>query len=85
MPIVGFIWYSLTDQVDWECALRQNLGKVDALGLYDLKRQIRPVGVAYRKHISDWRKVLPLQSVCLKVPLVMPREFVRHVVLQRQP
>jgi beta-glucosidase/6-phospho-beta-glucosidase/beta-galactosidase len=73
VPIVGFTWYSLTDQVDWDSALRENNGRVNALGLYDLDRKIRPVGSAYQKLIADWRGVLPTQSVCLQVPIVMPR------------
>ena len=43
VPIVGFTWYSLTDQVDWDMALREN-NRVNPLGLYDLDRNIRPVG-----------------------------------------
>lgn len=74
VPIVGFTWYSLTDQVDWDSALRENNGHTNALGLYDLDRNIRPVGVAYAKLIHDWRQVLPTQSVCLQVPVVMPSE-----------
>lgn len=70
MPIVGFTWYSLTDQVDWDSALRENNGNVNALGLYDLDRNIRPVGRAYQQLIADWRDVLPTQSVCLTVPIV---------------
>jgi beta-glucosidase/6-phospho-beta-glucosidase/beta-galactosidase len=69
VPIVGFTWYSLTDQVDWDIALRENKGTVNALGLYDLQRKIRPVGQAYKKLIEDWAAVLPTQSVCLTVPL----------------
>jgi beta-glucosidase len=72
VPIVGFTWYSLTDQVDWDSALRENNGNVNPLGLYDLDRKIRPVGMAYQKLIADWREVLPTQSVCLQVPIVMP-------------
>ena len=69
VPIVGFTWFSLTDQVDWDTALREPNGHVDPLGLYDLNRQIRPVGEAYKKLIADWREVLPTQSVCLRVPI----------------
>jgi beta-glucosidase/6-phospho-beta-glucosidase/beta-galactosidase len=72
MPIVGFTWYSLTDQVDWDSALRENNGNVNALGLYDLNRNIRPVGEAYKKLIAEWKDVLPTQSVCLTVPIVYP-------------
>ncbi|NEX63763.1 family 1 glycosylhydrolase [Noviherbaspirillum galbum] len=74
VPIVGFTWYSLTDQVDWDSALREDNGHVNPLGLYDLDRRIRPVGEAYRKLIQDWGQVLPTQSVCLQVPVVMPSE-----------
>ncbi|OUJ74052.1 family 1 glycosylhydrolase [Hymenobacter crusticola] len=74
VPIVGFTWYSLTDQVDWDSALRENNGNVNPLGLYDLDRNIRPVGAAYKQLIQDWREVLPAQSVCLQVPIVVPSE-----------
>ncbi len=57
-PIVGFTWYGLLDQVDWDTALRQNNGTVNPLGLYDLDRRIRPVGTAYKKLITDWRSTL---------------------------
>lgn len=59
VPIVGFTWYSLTDQVDWDTALRLNNGRVNPLGLYDLDRKIRPVGTAYRTLIEQWRDILP--------------------------
>jgi beta-glucosidase/6-phospho-beta-glucosidase/beta-galactosidase len=74
IPIVGFTWYSLTDQVDWDTALREPNGNVNPLGLYDLERKIRPVGEAYKQLIEDWREVLPTQSVCLQVPVVRPSE-----------
>jgi hypothetical protein len=70
VPIVGFTWYSLTDQTDWDIALRSKQNILDKVGLYDLDRQIRPVGRAYRDLIRDWREVLPTQSVCLRVPVV---------------
>ncbi len=70
MPIVGFTWYSLTDQVDWDTALRVDQGHRNALGLYDLDRKIRPVGAAYKQLIRNWREVLPAQSLCLTVPIV---------------
>jgi hypothetical protein len=74
IPVVGFTWYSLTDQVDWDTALRETNGTVNRLGLYDLDRNPRPVGEAYRRLIADWREVLPTQSVCLRVPIVPPSE-----------
>jgi beta-glucosidase len=79
VPIVGFTWYSLTDQIDWDVALRENKGTVNPLGLFDLKRQIRPVGKAYKELIKDWGAVLPTQSVCLTVPLRPPDSQEQHL------
>jgi hypothetical protein len=64
----------LTDQVDWDSALREQNGNVDPLGLFDLDRNIRPVGKAYKELIENWRRVLPTQSVCLQVPIIPPSE-----------
>jgi beta-glucosidase/6-phospho-beta-glucosidase/beta-galactosidase len=81
IPIVGFTWYSLTDQVDWDSALREDRGHVNPLGLFDLDRRIRPVGQAFKKIVSEWGDVLPTQSVCLRVPVYPPSQSewaVRH-------
>ena len=72
VPMVGFTWYSLTDQVDWDTALREENNRVNPLGLYDLDRNIRAVGKAYKQLIADWQDVLPTQSVCLNVPVILP-------------
>ena len=65
VPIIGFTWYSLIDQVDWDTALREDNGRVNPLGLYDIDRNIRPVGQAYKKLVDQWRDILPVESVCL--------------------
>ena len=65
IPIVGFTWYSLTDQMDWNTALRKDVRRVDTVGLYDLQRQIRPVGREYRRLIQEWRSVMPPESEAL--------------------
>jgi hypothetical protein len=72
LPIVGFTWYSLTDQVDWDTALRERNFRVNPRGLYDLDRKIRPVGEAYRDLIREWRQVLPTQSIVLSMPAFPP-------------
>jgi hypothetical protein len=54
VPVAGFTWYSLTDQVDWHIELREARGIVNPRGLYDLDRRIRPVGTAYRDLIAAW-------------------------------
>ena len=75
VPMVGFTWYSLIDQVDWDTALRETNGTVNPLGLFDLDRKIRPVGEAYHKLMMDWQYILPTSSVCLSVPVKRPRLF----------
>lgn len=84
VPIVGFTWYSLTDQMDWDVALREENNRVTPVGLYDLDRNIRPVGRCYRQLIQDWCDVLPAQSVCLAVPVSRPHEAHEPAVRRRQ-
>ena len=67
VPIVGFTWYSLVDQVDWDTALREDNGRVNPLGLADLDRRIRPVGETYRRLIQQWRDILPTNSLSLRL------------------
>jgi hypothetical protein len=45
--VVGFTWYSLVDQVDWNIGLSRPVGHVNPVGLYDLNRDRRPVAEAY--------------------------------------
>ena len=52
VPVTGFCWYSITDQVDWDSLLTADAGVVNPVGLYDLDRNIRPVGRAYKDLIS---------------------------------
>jgi len=56
IPILGFTWYSLTDQIDWDIELREQRGTVNPRGLYDLQRRIRPVGESYRDLIATWSR-----------------------------
>jgi beta-glucosidase/6-phospho-beta-glucosidase/beta-galactosidase len=62
IPIMGFTWYSLTHQVDWDSALRNDAGNVNKLGLYDLDRKIMPVGKAYKKLINQWKDIITEES-----------------------
>jgi len=72
IPILGFTWYSITDQVDRDTALGEDNGNINALGLFDLDRNIRKVGRAYKELIRDWSSVLPAQSEALVLPLRPP-------------
>lgn len=58
VPLLGFTWYSLIDQVDWDSALRNDHGKINELGLYDMERKIRPVGIEYKKLIQQWGSIM---------------------------
>jgi beta-glucosidase/6-phospho-beta-glucosidase/beta-galactosidase len=41
VPMIGYTWYSLTDQIDWDIALREIRGTVNANGLFTLDRKPR--------------------------------------------
>jgi hypothetical protein len=55
IPVTGFTWFSLTDQIDWQHALREERNDLHPVGLFDLHRRIRPVGRAYRELIAEER------------------------------
>jgi beta-glucosidase/6-phospho-beta-glucosidase/beta-galactosidase len=63
VPIIGFTWYSLTDQVDWDHAIEDALGHVYPVGLFDLNRDPRAVGLSY-KHLIDMHRDLPEYRDC---------------------
>jgi len=54
IPVRGFTWYSLTDQIDWQYGLREERNHLHPVGLFDLRRRIRPVGLAYRDLVTRW-------------------------------
>jgi uncharacterized protein (DUF362 family)/beta-glucosidase/6-phospho-beta-glucosidase/beta-galactosidase len=54
VPVIGFTWYSLLDQVDWDTALALDRGVVNPVGLFDLERRPRPVAEAYREMIQQF-------------------------------
>ena len=44
-------------------------GRVNPLGLFDLDRNIRVVGRAYKRLIEAWRPVLSTQETCPRLPV----------------
>jgi beta-glucosidase/6-phospho-beta-glucosidase/beta-galactosidase len=62
VPVIGFTWYSLLHQVDWDSALRDDAGNINELGLYDLNRKIMPVGRAYKELIEQWKDIVSEES-----------------------
>lgn len=67
IPIIGFTWYSLVDQIDWDTQLVADKGVVNTCGLFDLNRKIHPVGKAYQELIQNWREILPTGSMSLQL------------------
>ncbi len=63
VPLVGFTWYSLTDQIDWGIALAQANGTIDPVGLFDLNRDPRAVGRAYM-HLIEMHRGDPEYREC---------------------
>lgn len=49
VPVVGYTWYSLTDQIDWQIQLARFEGKVTQNGLCRLDRTLRPVGELFKQ------------------------------------
>jgi hypothetical protein len=60
IPLRGFTWYSLTDQIDWQHALRVERNDLHPVGLFDLDRRTRPVGDAYRDIVRRWRPLVAM-------------------------
>ena len=70
VPLVGFTWYSLTDQIDWDIGLSRAVGNVNAVGLADLNRDIRTVGLTY-KRLIEMHKDQPGYDRCPALARVM--------------
>ena len=62
VPVKGFTWYSLTDQIDWQHALRVERNDLHPVGMYDLHRRIRPVGRRYQEIVQTWRARLDTET-----------------------
>ncbi len=57
IPVLGFNWYSLIDQIDWDIELAEKKGTVNPCGLYDLERKPRPVAKAYRTLLEQFGQI----------------------------
>ncbi len=57
VPVLGFNWYSLIDQIDWDIGLAEKKGTVNACGLYDLDRKPRPVADAYKMLLKEYGQI----------------------------
>jgi beta-glucosidase/6-phospho-beta-glucosidase/beta-galactosidase len=70
VPLVGFTWYSLVDQIDWSIAMSEPVGIVYPVGLFDLNREARAVGLSY-KHLIDLYQDLPEYRECETLKEIM--------------
>jgi beta-glucosidase/6-phospho-beta-glucosidase/beta-galactosidase len=57
VPVLGFTWYSLIDQVDWDVQLAQKRGKVNGCGLFNLDRQPNPVAAEFRQLLEAFGQI----------------------------
>ena len=81
MPMVGFTWYSLTDQVDWDTALREKNEQRQPAWACSISTATSGRSAAPTSRlIADWRDVLPTQSLCLIVPVVPPDDWGREAL-----
>jgi len=60
IPVLGFTWYSLGDQVDWDSQLSVKRGNVNPCGLFDMDRKPRPVAHAFRQLIKEFKDITAL-------------------------
>lgn len=60
IPVLGFTWYSLTDQIDWDTNLAEKNNRVNECGLFDLNRKIRLVGEAYEELLKEFGQITML-------------------------
>ena len=49
VPVIGFTWFSLTDQIDWDIQLVRIENQVTPNGLCTLDRKLRPVGELFKR------------------------------------
>lgn len=57
VPVLGFTWYSLLDQLDWDKGLSEKTGTVNPCGLYDLNRQPRLAAKYYRMLLEEYGQI----------------------------
>jgi len=62
VPVVGFTWYSLTDQVDWDIQLREIRGNITPNGLFSLDRQPHPAAQAFRDLVERYGNLPVLED-----------------------
>lgn len=67
IPMNGFCWYSLTDQVDWDTCMREAADRVNTFGLIDLDRRRRPLATTYAS-LAAWARATRLPWLSASEP-----------------
>lgn len=57
VSVLGFTWYSLIDQVDWDIELAEKRGNVNECGLFDMDRKPRQVAREYRELLKNFGRI----------------------------
>lgn len=57
VPVLGFTWYSLIDQIDWDIELAEIKGTINECGLFDMNRKPRPVANAYKQILEQFGQI----------------------------
>jgi hypothetical protein len=57
VPVLGFTWYSLIDQVDWDVQLAEKRGTVNRCGLFGLDRTPNPVAADFRHLLEEYGQI----------------------------
>ena len=79
VPVLGFTWYSLTDQIDWDIGLREKRGTVNPCGLYNLDRKPRPVAAAYRELLGAYGQISSVPNAEMFALTGEPAQLKVHV------
>lgn len=53
VPVVGYTWFSLTDQIDWDVQITKIRGHANPNGLCTLDRKLRDVGKLFKRLAHD--------------------------------
>ena len=53
VPVIGYTWFSLTDQIDWNIQIARIEGTVNPNGLCTLDRKLRPAGELFKRLAHD--------------------------------
>jgi beta-glucosidase/6-phospho-beta-glucosidase/beta-galactosidase len=74
IPVLGFTWYSLIDQIDWDTELREKNDRVVNCGLYDLDRKPNPVAQDYRDLLAEYGGIGPVVHAGFLAPADLPAQ-----------